>query len=131
MINRNLTYSDIPFIMTKNPFTNDLNLVKDVYAIKQSVKNIILTIRGERPFNARLGGNPKNFLFEILDTMTTIQCKNLIGNAISTFEPRVEIKDIAIQDRLSNPNKINIIIVYNILELGITDSVFVSLERTR
>jgi phage baseplate assembly protein W len=131
MINRNLTYSDIPFIMTKNPFTNDLNLVKDVYAIKQSVKNIVLTIRGERPFNVRLGGNPKNFLFDILDTMTTLQCKNLIANSIATYEPRVELQEIAIQDRLTNPNKINIIIVYNILELGITDSVFVSLERTR
>lgn len=131
MLNYNLTYNDIPFVMSRNPFTGDLNTVKDVYAIKQSVKNIVMTIAGERPFNILFGGNPINFLFENLTTMATIQCKNLISNAIGNYEPRVTVRDIGIEQSLSNPNRINIIVVIRILELGIVDSIVVSLERTR
>lgn len=131
MLNYNLTYNDIPFIMSKNPFTGDLNTVKDVYAIKQSVKNIIMTIAGERPFNILFGGNPIDFLFDNLTTLLILKCKNRISNAIGNFEPRVAVKDIGIEQSLSNPNRINIIVVIRILELGIVDSIVVSLERTR
>lgn len=131
MLKINYTYNDIPFIMTRNPFTGDLNLVKDIYAVRQAVKNIIMTLRGERPFNPRLGGNPRRFLFDNLETMTVVQCKNLISNAIATYEPRVSITDIGVEQSLSNPNRINIIVVYRILNIGIIDNVFVTLERTR
>ena len=131
MLNYNLTYNDIPFIMSKNPFTGDLNTVKDVYAINQSVKNIIMTIAGERPFNILFGGNPIDFLFDNLTTLLILKCKNRISNAIGNFEPRVAVKDIGIEQSLSNPNRINIIVVIRILELGIVDSIVVSLERTR
>jgi len=131
MLKYNFTYNDIPFIMTKNPFTGDLNLVKDVNAIKQSVKNIIMTIRKEKPFNILFGGNPRNSLFENLTTMTEIECKNLLANAIDTFEPRVDLKDIGIEQSKVNPNRINILIVYTIVDIGIVDSITVSLERTR
>jgi len=131
MLNYNLTYNDIPFIMSKNPFTGDLNTVKDVYAIKQSVKNIIMTIAGERPFNILFGGNPIDFLFDNLTILLILKCKNRISNAIGNFEPRVAVKDIGIEQSLSNPNRINIIVVIRILELGIVDSIVVSLERTR
>jgi phage baseplate assembly protein W len=131
MLKYNLTYSDIPFIMTKNPFTGDLNLVKDIYAIKQAIKNIVMTINGEKPFNYKFGGNPINFLFDVLELMTMVECKNLISNAIATYEQRVLLKDIGIEQSLSNPNRINIIVVYTIIDLGIVDSVVVSLERTR
>lgn len=131
MLKYNLTYNDIPFIMTKNPFTGDLNLVKDVNAIKQSVKNIILTIRRERPFNMAFGANPRNSLFDTLTTLTEIECKNLISSSIATFERRVELKDIGIEQSRINPNRINILVIYSIIDIGIVDSIVVSLERTR
>lgn len=131
MLQINYTVNDLPFFISKNPFTGDLNLVKDVNAIKQSVKNIIMTIRGERPFNFLLGGNPRGYLFDNLNNLVIINCKSLISNAIATFEPRVILNDIQIYQSFSNPNKINIIIVYRIPEIGITDTVSISIERTR
>lgn len=131
MLNTKLNYSDLPFIISKNQFTNDVNLVKDVSAIKQSLKNIVMTIRGERPFNVLFGGNPRNFLFDTLDILIIDECKKLIVNSIASFESRVEIKDIGIELSRANPNKINIIVVYTIPELNIVDTVSISLERTR
>lgn len=131
MLRTKLNYTDIPFFVTKNWFTNDINLIKDTFAIKQSVKNIIMTIRGERPFNLLFGGNPRNFLFEHLDILTVAECKSLIVNSLATFEPRIDLRDIAIELSRSNPNKINIIIVYTIPETNVIDTVSIALERTR
>lgn len=131
MLKKNLTYSDIPFFISKNPFNNDLSLVKDVNAIKQSLRNIVMTIVGEKPFNYLFGGNPIRFLFDNLEPSTIFSCRNLIGKNINTFEPRVELRDIIIEQSYVNPNKINIVVIYSILQLGTVDSVSISLERTR
>lgn len=126
-----MTYNDIPFIMSKNPFTGDINTVKDVYAVRQSIRNIVMTIRGERPFNDSFGANPINNLFDTLTTLMEIECKNLIQNAIATYEPRVKLTQIIIDQSKVNPNKINIFVVYDILNSGLVDSISLSLERTR
>lgn len=126
-----MTYNDIPFIMSRNPFTGDINTVKDVYAVRQSIRNIVMTIRGERPFNDSFGGNPINNLFDTLTTLMEIECKNLIQNAIATYEPRVKLTQIIIDQSKVNPNKINIFVVYDILNSGLVDSISLSLERTR
>jgi len=131
MLKKNTSYADIPFFITKNPFTNDVNLVKDVNAIKQALKNIVLTIQTERPFNPSFGANPRNFLFDHLTQMTALESKHLIANAINTYEPRVILKDIALQRSPSNPNKMNIVVIYSITTTGVTDTLTLSLERTR
>lgn len=131
MLQNNLKYSDIPFFPSKNLFTGDLNLVKDAFAIKQAIKNIIMTIRGERPFNVLFGGNPRNFLFENINLLVMEDCKNLVENNINTFEPRVELKNIGFEQNKYNQNQINIIIVYMILETGTIDTISVALERIR
>ena len=53
------------------------------------------------------------------------------ANAINTFEPRVILKDIGLQVSPINPNKLNIVVVYSITTTGFTDSLSISLERTR
>lgn len=131
MLKKTTSYADIPFFITANPFTNDVNLVKDVNAIKQALKNIVLTIQYERPFNPAFGANPRRFLFDHLDIISSMEAKHLIANAINTFEPRVTLKDIAIHRSPSNLNKINIIVIYTITTNGITDTLTISLERTR
>lgn len=55
MIISSKKYVDLPFFISKNPFTNDLNVVKDSQVIKQNMKNLIFTAPGERPFNHNLG----------------------------------------------------------------------------
>ena len=131
MLKKNITYSDIPFFMTKNSFTGDLNLVKDLYAIKQALRNLVMTIKREKPFNYLFGANPRNYLFEQTTSNMLFECKNVIITAINTFEPRVSVRDIGIEQSKINHNRINIIIVYEIIETQTVDTVTISLERTR
>lgn len=131
MLKKNLTFSDLPFFVSRNQFNGDMNLIKDTTAIKQALKNIILTIRREKPFNRLFGGNPREFLFDHMNQLMVMECKNLIANSINNFEPRVSLKEIAIQQSKTNPNKIIITIIYVYQLTQVVDTVSISLERTR
>lgn len=84
-------YSDIDFNFTKNPVTNDVSIVQDEDAIKLSVRNIILTDAGERPFNPTLGSSIRGLLFEPLSPITAGAIESRIRNTLSVFEPRIKI----------------------------------------
>ena len=52
---RSVVYSDFDLSFLKHPNTKDITILKDLDAVKQSIKNLILTSRGERPFQPTLG----------------------------------------------------------------------------
>jgi phage baseplate assembly protein W len=131
MLKTNFTYADISFFPRPNPFNGDLNLVKDVNAIKQSLKNIVMTAKREKPFNYLFGGNPREYLFETLTPYVMWECKNLIAHAINTFEPRVTVDDIVIYTPNRNPNTMIIVIPFKINKTNTIDSISISIERTR
>ena len=55
MLINNTTYTDIPFFLTKNEYTNDINVIKGSNTIRSAVKNVVSTIPGERPYNHKFG----------------------------------------------------------------------------
>ena len=72
-----ITHSDLDVDLTRNTFTGDASVKNDLNAIRQSVQNILLTRRGERPFDPTFGSEIENFLFESQDSfLTTITLKS-------------------------------------------------------
>ena len=130
MILQKTDYVDLPFFITKNYFTHDLNLVKKLSCIKQSVKNIVLTNYGERPFNYKFGGNLYDKLFEHYSYELVLGVQESIGGNLQLYESRIQILDISVYP---NPKeyKIDIVLTYNIPFLGIDDQLTVSIMRTR
>ena len=61
------TFKDLSVTFKKHPVTDDLVTVKDKAAIVQSITALLLTKKGERPFQPNLGCNIQNVLFEPLD----------------------------------------------------------------
>ena len=61
------TFKDLSVTFKKHPVTDDLVQVKDKAAIVQSISNLLLTMKGERPFQPNLGSNVKKVLFEPMD----------------------------------------------------------------
>ena len=111
---RQSIYSDLDFRFILNPNTGDIALKKDAEAIKQSIMNILLTSRGERPFNPEFGGNLRAYLFENFDAVTQAAMENVIVNSLRNYEPRVRVDNIIISD-LSYRNALNISIDFTIL----------------
>ena len=58
-------FKDINLSFKRHPVTNDVVTIRDEDAIKRSVKNIIFTILGEKPFLSRFGSSINAALFEL------------------------------------------------------------------
>lgn len=93
---RSKSFTDISLDMTPHPLTGDLVLVKDANAIKRSMRNIIDTVIGERPYSL-LGCNVRNQLFEFLDYGTASELRTQIEYSIKEYEPRVVLDDVTVE----------------------------------
>jgi phage baseplate assembly protein W len=81
------------------------------FAIRESLKNIMLTDLGERPFQPTLGGDIRRLLFENFDEKTVLLLKKNIEIAIHNHEPRVVLKDLSVIPDYDN-NQVTITIFY-------------------
>ena len=131
MLQKQISYVDIPFFISKNSFTNDFNVTRDLNAIRQSLKNIILTNTGERSFDYRFGCSIYDFLFDNFTMDLVIKAQSTIAGNIQRYEGnRVGINDVRVLN-VPKENKINIVVDFNIPDVGISDILTVSILRTR
>ena len=87
---QSLLFSDMFDSFLVHPELHDLVLRKNEDSVKQSVMNIILTNKYERPFNQNFGSNIQNFLFEPMTAFTQSNIQTEIIDAINNFEPRAK-----------------------------------------
>ncbi len=86
-----LSFKDINITFKKHPVTNDLVVSRDASAIKQAIVNLLLTNKGERPFNYGYGSDIRSYLFEPLDYGTAQAIQTNIEYTVTNFEPRISI----------------------------------------
>ena len=111
-VSRGFIYLAISF--NANPSTGDFGVVKNENAIKQSVRNLILTMFGERPFQPSIGSRVKMLLFEPWDPFAVDTIKSEIFNVIKRLEPRVRCTGVGLRDE-SDINSVHISIDYTIV----------------
>ena len=88
------TFKDLSVTFKKHPVTDDLVVVKDKAAIIQSIRNLLLTQKGERPFQPQLGCGIQNVLFEPLDYGSAGIIRSEIKDVLNRYEPRITIDSI-------------------------------------
>ena len=77
-LRRSRRFDDLLISMKKNAFTDDVSVVKNDNAIKQSIKNLVLTNPGEKHFQPNVGSRVFNLLFEPLDAFTADAVKDCL-----------------------------------------------------
>ena len=128
---RSQGFLDISASWQNNPLSNDLIGLKNENAIARSVRNLILTTQGERPFQPVLGSNVNNLLFDNMDKLTASALKDEIRNTIENYEPRVEIEDIIVDPNFEN-NEFNVTVQYYIVGIDVPEQeLSFVLESTR
>ena len=65
-------FKDINLSFKRHPVTNDVVTIRDEDAIKRSVKNIIFTIVGEKPYSPDFGSKINDSLFELTTSLSEI-----------------------------------------------------------
>ena len=125
------TFKDLSVTFKKHPVTDDLVAVKDKAAIVQAIQSILLTRKGERPFQPDLGCDIQDLLFEPLDYASAGTIKQEIRNTINRYEPRAIVEQLRCEPDYDN-NGYNVELQYTIV--GREDApvaVEFILERTR
>ena len=98
----------------KNPLTKDLPLLKNAEAIKFAVKNIVMTVRGDRAFRPFFGSTVSNSLFEPFNFATADDIQISIEDALKAYEPRVKVITVDVNEDIDN-GSISINIYYKII----------------
>ena len=122
------SFRDLGIGMSRNANTNDVATVKDDNAIKQAVKNLILTRPGEKPFQPTVGSNISDLLFEPLDNFTADAVQEEVINTIARFEPRVQLIEVEVITDF-NKNAFNVVIEYKIVGLPLVETIEFVLQR--
>jgi phage baseplate assembly protein W len=127
---RNLSrqFRDLSIGMLPNPNTEDFAMVKNENAIKQSIKNLVLTQFGERPFQPNNGSRLKSMLFENFDVFMLEDLKSEIVSVVGRLEPRVELTDVIV--KYEGGNELEVEVEYRIVGETLTQTVDFLLERT-
>ena len=125
------TFKDLSVTFKKHPVTDDLVQVKDKAAIVQAIQGILLTRKGERPFQPELGCDVQDLLFEPLDFASAGTIKQEIRETINRYEPRISVDEILCEPDFDN-NGYNVELQYTITGRDDTPvAVEFILERTR
>lgn len=123
-------FKDIPLSFTAHPVTGNVKALVNRDAVKQSVKNIVLTNFYERPYSPNLGGDIISQLFENMDPITEYNIAKNIRQALDNYEPRAIIDEIK-SDFFQDQNAINITITFRVRNDAEPISVNVLLDRIR
>lgn len=102
------SFIDLDAAFGYNPRTRDVATKTDDNAVRNALRNLIYTKHYERPFQPDLGCQISNLLFENMDPMTLMIAERVITDAITKFEPRVQLIQVTLTSAEDNDVYINI-----------------------
>ena len=123
-------FSDLDLTFTAHPVTGDITRRYDENAIKQSVKNLLLTRNFERPFHSEIGSPIRQLLFDNPGPMFNVMLQRAVIDVINNFEPRVNIIDVRVDD-YSDANEVYVTLEFTIVNTERPITLELALERTR
>ena len=107
-------FKDINLSFKRHPVTSDLVVLKNEDAIKRSVKNIVFTILGEKPYDPLFGSVINDSLFELSTSLSEIAVKDAIESSLKRYEPRID--DIVVTVTITpDSNELNCTVQYSIV----------------
>ena len=111
-------FKDISMTFQANPLNEDLIALKNANAIARSVRNIVMTVPGEKFFNPTFGSRITESLFENIDDITATVIIDEIRESIDNYEPRVDLLDVQAFPNYDN-NSFDVTIIYEIIGIEI------------
>ena len=123
-------YSDIPISFTAHPITGNVKKSINRDAVKNSVRNIILTNHGERFFKPKFGGNVTSKLFENASKFTEFNTARSIRIALANYEPRAEVIKVKVTTD-PDTNNLTVSLKFRVINDPEPITVDVLLERIR
>ena len=128
--NQSEVYSDFLNGFTVHPITGSLAKTTNYNAVRQSIKNLILTNYGERMFQPQVGSDILRHLFEPMNTLTAKDITDSIALTIKHNEPRARLIGVDVNES-SDYNTVVVNIVFSLINTNAPVSMDVTLKRVR
>ena len=113
-----------------------VNLRGDIFkktnaaAVKQSIRNLLLTNFTERPFMHRFGGNLTDMLFRLSTEIDDANLEDGIVRSIQLYEPRAQVLNINSVIGADN-NEVKVTVRFLVVSTLQQDTVEINLTRLR
>ena len=108
---------DLPFRRSDGKEGYFASTTTTIEAVKNNIKNLVQTNKGERFMQPELGLNLRSYMFEQVTDETIINIQNDIVDTFKVWLPFVEIQDIQVSANETDAvgrNKLLINIIFNI-----------------
>lgn len=123
-------FSDFLTDMTPHPVTKDLIRNRNDQAVKQSIKNLVLTNYNERLFQPGIGSSVGRALFELIDDFMENDIEDSIRRTIAFNEPRAILMDVR-ANLAPDENSVSINILFSVINSTQPQSLEIVLRRVR
>ncbi len=129
---RNVVYKDVDLLFDVHPVTRKINTLTNNRAISRALKTLVLTDKGERPYQPFLGGNIRSRLFDLASDGLQIEAdiRQDIEDVIRNYEPRAELIDVFVDSNIDS-NEITVSIKFRAVNQTDPEVVSFFLTRTR
>jgi phage baseplate assembly protein W len=123
-------YSDFLNDLTPHPVVKDIVRYTNEAAVNRSIRNLLLTNRGERLYQPDIGSDIRQLLFEPMIASTGDLIRKFVQNTISTYEPRAKVLDVQVT-AYEEQNAYAVTISYMIINKQDPVQLTVTLDRVR
>lgn len=124
------TNSDIDCSFERNPTTNDVYKKTEAAAVRQSIKNLLMTNRGSVPFKPLYGGGLESLLFSLDTDIDEEDIEEIVESQIRLFEPRAVLREVTANIQ-GDYNSVSITIVFQVINTSKIVSMELSIARAR
>lgn len=125
-----IKFSDFNLSFIAHPNTGDISRLKNEDAVKNAVKNLVLTGFYERPFYPDKGCGIYQSLFELISPATAMSIQNHIEITLLNWEPRVNVVSVNVFPDYDN-NGYQVVIRYEIINEVEVKEIDFFLERIK
>ena len=123
-------YKDFDLNMKVHPVTGKLIVRKNSDSIKQAIRSLILTDRGERPFRNQFGSDIRARLFDLMDPSLALQIESDVILAVGNYEERARILNVGVIDDPDN-NVVRVNITFRTITSQTPTDLTLTLEAIR
>lgn len=95
-MNDDIYYSDFLIDLNPHPVVKDIVKYTNEHAINSSIRNLLLTNRGERLYQPDVGSDIRKLLFEPIADSTAELLSSLIETTIRTYETRAKVTSVVV-----------------------------------
>jgi phage baseplate assembly protein W len=123
-------FKDFDLNMKVHPITGKLIIRKNSESVKQAIRNLVLTDKGERPFRPLFGSDIRSRLFDLYDPATESNITSDVTLAIENYEERALLLGVGVAGDPDN-NNLRVNVTFRTISSEIPNTLTLSLEAIR